>query len=110
MMRFLLCSVRILSALSHNAGVLVREGPTGRGADVTSSKRVYQALEGRRHPTKAARGYNRGHLCLLLQAHNLAPMKSGHLWAPAGWARFTGRPTRVSNETSPSRFCLLVSY
>jgi hypothetical protein len=44
-------------------------------------------LEWWRHLTKVSWGYNHGHLCLSLQAPNLAHMKLPHRWAQVGWGR-----------------------
>ena len=55
---------------------------------------VNQALEGRRHATKASRGYNHGRLCLLHQAQNWVPTRSSRLWVPEAWAKFIARGIR----------------
>src|SRR6202007_1605719 len=57
------------------------------------------------HPTRASRGYNRGHSCLLLRARTLAPMKSWHRWARAGWEQSAAPAMRASDAMWPSRFC-----
>jgi hypothetical protein len=61
-----------------------------------------QSLQGRRHPTKHSRGYNRGQPCLLLQAHNLAPMKSARL-VPVERAKFIARAGYTAPQQVPRR-------
>ena len=60
-----------------------------------------QAFEGWRHPMKVSCGYNHGHLCLSLQAPNLAHMKLPDHLVLAAWAKSTALATRGWSAPSP---------